>query len=45
MNFGVTVFESDIEDPETTPGLYQGDIAIDGTMHKYLRVGLKWVHL
>uniref|UniRef100_A0A336MTH6 Metalloendopeptidase n=1 Tax=Culicoides sonorensis TaxID=179676 RepID=A0A336MTH6_CULSO len=30
------------EDPEVTPGLYQGDIAIDSTMHQYLRVGLKW---
>lgn len=30
------------EDPEVTPGLYQGDIAIDNSMHKFLRVGLRW---
>lgn len=32
----------DQEDPETTPGLYQGDIAIDSNMDSYLRVGLHW---
>lgn len=34
--------ESELEDPETTPGLYQGDIAIDTNMDSFLRVGLHW---
>lgn len=42
MTLKVEVDESDFVDPETTPGLYEGDIAIDTAMHSYLRVGLKW---
>lgn len=40
--YQIEIDESDIEDPETTPGLYQGDIAIDTALHSYLRVGLQW---
>lgn len=29
-------------DPELTPGLYQGDIAIDNEMHNVWKVGLLW---
>lgn len=30
------------QDPEVTPGLFQGDMAMDNRMYKYWRVGLKW---
>lgn len=28
-------------DPEQTPGLFQGDMAMDNAMHKHWRVGLR----
>jgi Astacin (Peptidase family M12A) len=30
------------QDPEITPGLFQGDMAMDDTIYKYWRVGLRW---
>lgn len=32
------------DDPEQSPGLFQGDIAIDKMGHSYWKVGLKWVY-
>lgn len=28
-------------DPELTPGLFQGDMAMDNSMHKHWRIGLR----
>jgi hypothetical protein len=30
------------QDPEITPGLFEGDQAIDNELFSYFRVGLKW---
>ncbi|CAO1316951.1 unnamed protein product [Diamesa hyperborea] len=30
------------QDPEITPGLFQGDMAMDNEIYKYWRVGLRW---
>lgn len=30
------------QDPEITPGLFEGDQAIDNELYSYFRVGLKW---
>lgn len=30
------------QDPEITPGLYEGDQAIDNELYSYFRVGLRW---
>lgn len=29
------------DDPELTPGLFQGDMAMDNNMYKYVRVGIR----
>lgn len=29
-------------DPELTPGLFQGDMAMDNIVYNYWRVGLRW---
>lgn len=34
--------ELEEQDPEVTPGLFQGDMAITDDVYKYWRVGLKW---
>ncbi|XP_053669382.1 hatching enzyme 1.2-like [Anopheles marshallii] len=34
--------ESTDQDPEVTPGLFQGDMAMDNRMYRYWRVGLNW---
>lgn len=33
--------EAIVDDPEQSPGLFQGDIAIDKMSHSYWKVGLK----
>lgn len=30
------------DDPELTPGLFQGDMAMDNKMYKYVRVGIRY---
>lgn len=32
----------DEHDPEVTPGLFQGDMALNDQVYKYWRVGLRW---
>ena len=32
----------DEQDPELTPGLFEGDQAIDNELFSYFRIGLKW---
>jgi Astacin (Peptidase family M12A) len=32
----------DEQDPEITPGLFEGDQAIDNELYSYFRVGLRW---
>lgn len=34
--------ELEEQDPEVTPGLFQGDMAMTNEIYKYWRVGLKW---
>ena len=29
-------------DPETTPGLFQGDMALNNEIYSFWRVGIKW---
>lgn len=31
------------DDPELTPGLFQGDMAMDNKMYKYVRVGIRYL--
>ncbi|XP_055616280.1 hatching enzyme 1.2 [Toxorhynchites rutilus septentrionalis] len=38
----IELLEDTEQDPEVTPGLFQGDMAIDNSMYKYWRVGLNW---
>lgn len=33
----------DEDDPELSPGLFQGDMALDNVMHSYWKVGLRLV--
>lgn len=45
--FSISVLLEDLsdleeQDPEITPGLFEGDQAIDNELYSYFRVGLKW---
>ena len=37
---GHLVYDDD-DDPEISPGLFQGDMAMDNVMHNYWKVGLR----
>lgn len=39
---GNTTEELDGDDPEVTPGLFQGDMAMTNEIYNYWRVGLRW---
>lgn len=32
----------EISDPEVTPGLFQGDMALTNEVYNYWRVGIRW---
>lgn len=42
VDIGSNVLIDSEQDPEVTPGLFQGDMAMDNSMYKYWRVGLRW---